>query len=108
MSEPTYRDTAPDALFGAVLALECTLGVLLRAQFKDIALSEEFPQALLSIRVEAEAVFETLRSETKYGTGAEDIRDGAAVSFDAIFGQPEGERRQTVKLFALPGVGAGT
>lgn len=75
-----YRSDTGDALFGAVQALEATLGVLIAR------LGVAAPAELMVLREEVEARLSDRQIDSRYGSGREAISDGLNDSLDAIFG----------------------
>jgi hypothetical protein len=75
-----YRDNSPDALFGAIIAMETILGSLLA----QAALQADQAPPLAALRREVEAALEAGQSSTKFGTGSGEIADGARDCLNAI------------------------
>ena len=83
--EKPYRDNSPDGLFGAVMALEAALSVILEDRLAGLPPPEALSVAL-ALRRRAEEAFLAERRVTKYGTGAVIIEDAGRETLEAIFG----------------------
>ena len=81
-STPMYRNNTPDALFGSILTIEATLGVILGKLAKISSGPTE--EALAAIIRDVESALSRGAQTTKYGTGAMEISDGELDSLQAI------------------------
>lgn len=80
--QQSFRDNSPDALYGSILAIEASLGLLV----SKIAAREngDLANSLAVLRSQAQAALDQ-RRVTKYGTGAGLITDGIQDSLAAVF-----------------------
>jgi hypothetical protein len=80
-----FRDTAPDALFGALVVLEAAVGVLLRERVAS-AQGIDRSATLAELRRDVEAGLAARQRTSKFGAGREAIDDAVAETLENLFG----------------------